>query len=252
MSCLAVVLGMVTMLIAGCGAGAADRPFDDALIREVGAGSEAANRLLPTLEAQAKLPPGDFRDDPRTDRVITLLLEGKVSSLTQADLDRTAKTIREGERRFDNILPEFERIAGEISAARVNVEAHRRLSANEKRFVDAWNGYLIVNAEEARSLGDTFGEMRPFFSGFQTLVGAASNTARPRSSAELENATTRLIPDLVARTTRHRAAVRRFAERLADPGLVELVNGDPEARVFVERVNQRYPDGVLAELFTTG
>lgn len=247
---LAVSLGVVATLIAGCGVGAADRPYDEALIREVGDGSDAANRLLPTLEGKVKVGP-DFKD-PENDRVFTALLQGQLSKLTQDDLDRAAEAVREGERRFDDVLPEFDRIASEISAARVDVGAHPRLSSNAKRFVDAWNGYLIVNAEGARSLGDAFTNMRPFFSGSRTLLRAADDAARLRSTAEFDKVRLRVRSDLLRRAARLRAAVRHFADGLADGGFVELVNGDPNAHAIVEKVNQRYPHGVLAELVTTG
>lgn len=136
MSRLASAL-IAAALLTGCGVATMDRSYDDAVIREVGAGSDGLGRIAPTLQAQANLP-GSFKD-PRNDHATTLLFQGQLAQLTQDDLDRLAQTNREGSKRFEATLVKLDRIAAELQADRVDASAHQGLSDGGKRFVGAWN-----------------------------------------------------------------------------------------------------------------
>ena len=248
---LAASLIVAGALGTGCGVGTVDRTYDDSLIRDVGTGSTALGKIIPTIQAQANLP-GNFKD-PRNDRAQTLLFQGQLAKLTEQDLVRLAKANRQGARRFATILAKLDGIESDVRTARVDASAHGNLSDGAKRFIAAWNDYLTANAERVHSLRQAFASMRPLFNEFESVLRAAYDTARLRSTASFERINKRVVADVVRRVSRLQRTVKAVAaEAPADRKFADLVNHKQEAQAIVKKVNGRYPHGSLADQFKSG
>lgn len=247
---LAASLGVVATLIAGCGLNWADRPIDDALIGTVGAGSDAAN-LVPILEARVN-EPSSF-NMPRDRRLIILLVQGQIGKLTQNDRAHLTKSSLLARKDYDDGLVAIDNRLSELRAARVNVDADNGLSAGDRRFADAWNGYLVLSADRARMLRRTFLDVRTAFDEYVILLRAANDTAGMRSTDEFAKVNKRVAGNLRGLTAlRGKVLDRIFIVRRADRILTDLVNTDANAQAIVEKVNERHPHGVLAGMFKNG
>ena len=77
-----------SLALAACGVTTTKQAFTPELIRQVGAGSVAEARLVPTLNS---LKVSGGLNDPATAQTLVYLLEGRLGKLTPADLARLAE-----------------------------------------------------------------------------------------------------------------------------------------------------------------
>lgn len=235
------VAGMVAAL-AGCEATRSETSFDDALIRELGGGSVALQRIATTLSSD------EFRG-PTSDPTAAALLRGELDRLTEADLREAERTNRAARRRSTRLLRELNIITAELASARVDVREHEDLTDGAQAFLGAWNDYLRANERRNDRLVSAIEETSPSFAAYRRLIDAARTALRLRSADAYLRVRQDVVQDIVGQVESLQAALREAGSLdAADRRFVELVNEDVEAQAILVEVNERYPDGYLAQI----
>jgi hypothetical protein len=237
---LALVAATAAALaLTGCGVTSEDRSFDPKLVNEVGAGSQALKRIetaLLQVRNQAQNTAGDAAAGK--------LLRGDLAAVTPADLAKIEAGNLDSRRHFDALLTKFDSIPGDLDSDRVDAAEFDSLSPGGKRFIRTWNAYLHVNARNARGLRTTLADLRPAFGDMTALVAAARAGDRGRFE-QVRRAT---LTDIGKRADRFkRKAARLFANTDTEKRFADLVNNNQEAQAIVTAVNDKYPDGYLAD-----
>ncbi|MFZ0090488.1 MAG: hypothetical protein WAL63_13325 [Solirubrobacteraceae bacterium] len=245
---LVVALPTFVVFLAGCGITTLNQTYDASLIRQLGAGSNLVASVAPTLEAQAK--GSNSFSDPRTSRATTLLIDGQLSKLTEADLVGLATANRRSATRFPLVLDKLDSLASSLVNARIDANAHRNLSTGAKHFIAAWNNSLTADATQARELRQALTTFAPGFNEFQALLRAAYDTAQLHSTVQFDNVTRQVINDILPRYRRVQGTIKEDAAGTpAEQKLIELVDSNQEAQAIVSKVNEHYPNGSLAQEF---
>ena len=248
MRALALGLLMAASLTA-CGVQTIDQTYNDRLVQEIGVGSEAIGKVVPTLEAQVANSPVSFAD-PRNDRTMMLIFEGRLNKLKERDLLRLERTNDGAEKRFERVVRKLDDLALNVQAASVDISAHDDLSDGGHRFLRAWNAYLAANADRIRDMRRMFTSMRPLFGDFKELVRAVYRTAELQSLDEYDRVRRRVFGRAMRMATRSQADLESLGvEGPADRRLAALIDDSQEAQAIVVEVNERHPSGYLAEAY---
>jgi len=234
-------------VVAGCGG--TQQAYNEALIKQVGGGSTAVESLVPTIQAAAKVS-GAF-SDPTTQQATTYLAEGQLDKLTAADLVRMASANRTAATNIGGVLATFDRLATSISAASVDASSVPNLADGSKTFVTDWNQYLTTTADELRTVRRALTGMTPVYDEFQSLLRAAYNTSKLKSTVQFDKVRHAVLQDIAQRVTQMQNAAQGLRGGSAvEQRLVKFVDGNQEAQAIVTKVNQEYPNGFLAQEFT--
>jgi hypothetical protein len=243
---LAVAL-LATAALSGCAVTTMETTFDDALIRDVGAGSDAVGRIETTLTDAFKV--NDGVDDEKLDKPMMALLRGQLHKLSYEDIDGMASTNRRSRKRFKAVLGKLRAVGAGIDDAQVDAAAHPDLSGGAQEFLRRWNSYLDVNATRVITMTDALDEMRPMFGRFDALLTAAVDTAELGHTRVFDPLRRDMLDTLDSDVQRFHAKLGRVTELDdADRELVELVKDDTEAQAIVTAVNKKHPDGMLAKM----
>ena len=242
---LAVAM-LAAVTFAGCGVTTVETTFDDALVREVGAGSVAAQGLYSSVAGLQKV--NERFNEPSVEKLMTSLVDGRLDKLTAADIARLARVNRLSRKRFSRLLRQLDGVEQDMRESRVKASAHDDLSDGATEFVGAWNGYLQGNAERTASLRDGLGKFNGTFDGFDKLLAAALDTARVGNTRHFEPLRDRFIDDAGELAEAYSTTTASLLKnRPADRRLVDLLNENAEARVILNAVNKKYPAGYLAD-----
>jgi len=242
---------LAALALSGCSVTAEETTtYDAALIQNVGKGATAIASIEPAFTAGVDASQGFNNAD--NERATTKLLRGELSKLSDADLRRLRRTNRTGRRSLKVVLENLDGIADDLRTAQMNTSARSDLSDGSRRFIDAWNAYLQSNADKLQSVRDAFTAMQPTFGEFDKLLDAAYDTARLRSTAQFDKLNERFRGDLTRRVEGFDSVKPSSDGGSAERELVELVEGDQDAQAIVTEVNDRYPNGSLAQMFTRG
>lgn len=230
--------------LAGCTVAELDNSFDDALIDDVGAGSQALNRFYGALDPDRAKPPIDFRDDGTAAR----LFRGQLHELTVDDLEATIAASRGNERQFRVVLSEIRVAERRLRHARVDSSAHRELSDGAHEFIQAWNRFLFANASRARQLRRGLARFIPWFDSYEELASAAQQAITSGATAQVDRLRDETLREVGAGVASFNRLMDRIGEGAADRRIRDLVNNDQEANAIVQRVNEVHPDGYLAKV----
>ncbi len=237
-----VAIAVVAMSGVSCAITTVETSYDQALIDELGAGSEALQNIFDVMSPPNIQP--DFND-----AAAELIFRGELDKLTAEDLKATVAISRENERQFRRVLRRLKPVAGEVRRAQVEVAAHSDLSEGAQEFIRAWNDYLSVNADRTKRLRRSLGGMNVWFDRYEELVQAVRETARLGSTVEFARMRDDILEDVTADARgRKKLFERILAETPVEQRIRDLVNNDQEANAMVERVNDEYPDGFLADV----
>jgi hypothetical protein len=242
----AALLGL-GLVVGGCGVATVETTFDDALIRDVGSGSVAVKSIETTLTDALKA--NTTFNEPSTEKVMERLLRGQLNQLTVEDMTLMARTNRLSRRRFQRILRKLNAVKADVTAAKVDVSAHRDLTEGAQEFLRAWDDYLSVNADRVAKMRQGLADLRPMFTSFDELLVAAIDTARLGHTRNFDRLRDQMLDTLQTDV----AAFQSTIEAVTKPGdadkrLLDLINEDQEAQAIVTTVNKRYPNGYLAGL----
>jgi hypothetical protein len=236
----AAVALLVAVAFAGCGVETVQRSFDRPTIDQVGAGSIALKQIE-TAITDGALQATRAGKDKAADRLVS----GELAHVTVADYARMAAENRGSRARFDRLMRGLGRIQTDARADAVDLHAHGNLTAGGKRFLRAWNAYLMANAARVSSVRELLGKLRWYFGAFDQLLAAG----RSGSPARFDRLRHRFINRLVSSIRDFKTAGQRLsADTAADKRLLGLLNHDREARAIFDAVNHAYPRGFLADL----
>ena len=242
-----IVALLVATVLNGCAATTVETTFDDALIRDVGAGSDALGRIETTLTDAFRVNNG-FNDE-KLDKPMMALLRGQLHKLTYEDIDAMRSTNRRSRRRFKAVLDELKGVRGAIDDTQVDPAAHTDLSEGAQDFLRRWDSYLSVNATRVTTMTDVLDEMRPMFGRFDALLDAAVGTAKLGHTREFDPLRRAMLDTLESDVERFKQKLAKVTESDdADRELIELVNEDKEAQAIVTAVNKKHPEGMLAQM----
>jgi hypothetical protein len=246
---LALVLTGCGLGLAGCGVTTSEQAYTAPLIAQVGAGSVALASLVPTLRAEAKA--AGVLSDPATQQATAYLAEGQLNKLSQSDLVRMATANRNAAAHVGGVLAKLDQLTASLRGATVNTGSYPTLPSGSKTFIADWNQYLTTSASDLRNVRQGLAGMSPVYNEFQSLLRAAYNTAKLRSTVQFDNVRRSVFKDIGPRFTRMQNAMQAGvrAGTAVEKTLVSLVNNNQEAQAIVTRVNQEYPSGFLAQEF---
>lgn len=252
MARVVLIAVLAALALSGCSVAAEETTYDAALIQNVGKGATVIASIEPAINAGVDASQSQGFNNADNERATDKLVRGELSKLSDADLRRLRRTNRTGRRSLKVVLENLDGIADDLRTAQVNTSAHSDLSDGSRRFIDAWNAYLQSNADKLQSMRDAFAAMQPTFGEFDKLLDAAYDTARRRSTAQFDKLNERFLGDLSRRAEGLDSVKTASDGGSAERELVELVEGDQDAQAIVTEVNDRYPDGSLAQMFTRG
>jgi hypothetical protein len=187
-------LSAATVLLAGCGIDtSSDRTYNDALIRQVGNGSNALSAALHGIALGAASP----FDTPSLERSGTFLLKGELNKLTYKDLTELAKANRRNAQRFDPTLAKLARFRSTILAARLSASSFQNLSPGAKRFLALWDEYLTQSATGWGTTRDTMEQIAPRINEFQTVLRTAYQARTPTAAKRFDKIRLHYISQVV-------------------------------------------------------
>jgi hypothetical protein len=241
------VLSAAAVLFAGCGIDtASERTYDDAFIRQIGAGSTTLAKAILTLES-ARFPAG--LHEPKLQVPLMLLLEGRLAKLTQDDLVAIAEANLEIAHKYEGTVARLESTQSRLRAAKVKPGSYKNLSNGARHFVSVWDKYL---AGLVTALGldvYTLEKESPLVNELQTVLRDAY-LSRDRPTASRFNTVRLHYLHALVRAGHKLEAVKVVMAKEANAGpLSDLVKHNSEAESIVKKVNELYPDGALAQQF---
>lgn len=236
------------ILMSACGVTTVSQTYDAALIRQVGAGSNAVASVLPTLEAEAKQ--SNSFSNPQTSEDTVLLFQGRLDKLNAQDLIRLANANQSSASHLRDALAKLDALAASIRADRVDTSTHQKLSAGARNFIAAWNAYLVSSAAEVRSMRQLFASFSPVYPQFQTVLQDAYQSTNTAGAAKFDKARHAFVSNMLPLYTRLQNSLKAVvATTPAAQALGKDVSNSMEARAIVLKVDQQYPNGALATQF---
>lgn len=234
--------------VAGCGVTTTEQAYNAALIRQVGAGSVAAGRVLPTLQALAKTS-GLF-NDPGTSQAMVYLFKGRLDKLTEADLNRIGVANQEAAGASGGVVRKLDGLESALRASAVNANSFSSLPEGSKTFITRWNQYLATTASTLTADGAALMNLAPVYKEFPGLLQAARDTAELHSTVQFDKVRRAVLNDLRPRYQQMQNAMQGNTSALGtERQLVDFVNHNQQAQAIVTKVNHDDPSGWLAQEF---
>jgi len=233
----------VSVALAGCSVGTTEATYNDSLIRQVGDGSMVEAGLVHALSAEKSLGPFS---DPTLEAPMKALMLGELNKLSEHDLRAIDHAGIRSRERVPQAQALFKRLASQLESSHIDPNRYRALSSGAQRFIAAWNESLLNLASAFRKVGHDFSFVVATSGEFHSLLVAASEATSSRLLARYRTIRERyfhkLFPVVEEMTGLTRSATAGT--------FTKLLNTNREARIIVEKVNERYPHGELAEQFT--
>lgn len=217
--------------------------------QQVGVGSVALANSVLALRAQ--ITATGVYQDRSVQQATTYLFEGQLDKLRVADLSRIGSVNHNAAAHFDDNLRLLDRVAASLSGSVVKASAYQSLPDGSRTFLADWNQDLRIEAAGITRARNAFVGVRPFFGEMQSLLRAAYNTTQLRSTVQFEKVRGRLTEDIRSRFPDLDGVVAAGNRNVdaAERRLVSFVNNNREAQAIVDKVNQQYPRGWLAQEF---
>jgi hypothetical protein len=241
------LLATFGLALAACSVlGTNEQAFTPALVRQVGTGSVAEARLVPTIKLLKTT--GGF--GPSSQRTMLYLINGQLDKLSGDDLAKLAAENRAAATHTGLVLPKFDRLATSLVGATVDPKSFQDLPSGSRTFIADWDQFLTSSAVALRKVRQALGGITPLYGDVQSLLRAAYKTAQPHSTTQFDRLRRAVLKDLVPRYQRLLSATHYIgAQKSVEDRLVNLVNGNQDAQELVTKVNQDYPNGFLAQEF---
>jgi hypothetical protein len=244
-----VALLAAGLLLGGCSVETTERTYDAAFIRQIGTGSTTLASATHALES-ARFSAG--LRDPKLQGPVQFLLEGRLDKLTERDLVAIAEANVKIGHQYGGTVAAVESAGLRLLAAKVKANSYKDLSNGAKRFVVVWNRYLVGLASGMELTVRTLEKESPRVNELQTVLRDAFRS-RDRSTAATFNAARLRYLHALVRTGHTFEAVKAATAKEADfRPLSDLVKHNSEAEAIVRKVNERYPNGALAQQFKNG
>jgi hypothetical protein len=236
------------MSVAACGVSTTEQAYTAPLIQQVGTGSSAMARLVPTLQAEAKTA-GVF-SDPTLQQPEAYLVQGQLNKLSAHDLFRMASANHNAATHVGAVITKFDQLAASMTAAAINASSYQSLPDGSKAFITHWNEYLRTVASALHGVRTALASADPVYGEFQGLLRAAYYTASLHSTVLFDKVRQRVLNDIRPLYARMQQARQPFQTGMtSERSLVSFVNRNQQAQAIVTKVNQEYPHGFLAQEF---
>lgn len=230
------------VLLSSCAIAESETVFDRRLVREVGNGSVALQGyeefVAHALNYQSVYGPAENRTMER-------LLRGRIFKVSDADLNALLAAADEGETGFERELRGLRSAEQKLRAAEISEAQSKEFGDDTRDFLEAWNAYLLANADELGVMADVLGEGHPLFARNEQLVAAARRAQTGGSLAAYDRVRRKTL-DEVVRMVRTFDRLQAPETTKAEQRVADIYNDSTDARALVSAVNKKYPDGYLA------
>jgi hypothetical protein len=236
-----------TLALSGCGVTTYEQAYSPKLIRQVGAGSVAEAKLLPTVQTLKTSP---LFSDPGVSQAMQYLFDGRLNKLSEDDLNRMASVNRAAANATGPVVAQFNSLERAMRTSAVDTGSFGNLASGSKAFIERWNQYLRTNANALHGYGAAIRNFAPFYKEFPGLLRAARDTANLHSTVQFDKVRQAVLTDLKPRFQQMQSAMQSGkAAASSERQFFDFVNHNKQAQAIVTKVNHDYPGGWLAQDF---